>query len=82
MSFISSLCLLDRHRLFTHDNQQPSHPKVGTQLRLHGEYASTVSPVVCAGFLCVFFFFLTGKCTDCLRFFLCSFFTDNNNDFS
>ena len=80
MSFISSLCLLDRHRLFTHDNQQLSHPKVGTQLRLHGECASTVSPVVCAGFLCRLCF-LTGKYTDCLRFFLCSFFTDNNNDF-
>ena len=82
MSFISSLCLLDRHRLFTHDNQPLSHPKVGIQLRLHGEYASTVFPVVRhAGFFSRFIYFLTGQCTEYLRFFLYSFFADNNNKF-
>ena len=81
MSFISSLCLLDRHRLFTHDNQQLPHPKVGTQLRLHGESLPQFLQLSVLAFSVVFFFFLTGKCTDCLRIFLCSFFTDNNNDF-
>ena len=81
MSFISSLCLLVCYRLFTHDNHQLSHPKVGTQLRLHGEYASTVFPVVHAGFFSRFIYFLTGQFTEYLGFFLYSFFADNNNEF-
>ena len=42
--------------VFTHDEKQLPSPKVGTQLRLHGDYASPVFPVVCAGFFSRFFF--------------------------
>ena len=68
MCFISSLW----QTVFTHDEQQLPSPKVGTQLRLHGEFTSTVFPD---------FFFLTRECNECLRFFLYSFFADNNNEF-
>ena len=63
--------------VFTHDEKQLPSPKVGTQLRLHGDYASPVFPVVCAGFFSRFFSFLTGQCTGCLRFsWMYSFVTD------
>ena len=48
--YFLTMSLGSSQTVFTHDEKQLPSPKVGTQLRVHGDYASTVFPVVCAGF--------------------------------
>ena len=54
--YFLTMSLGSSQTVFTHDEKQLPSPKVGTLLRLHGDYASTVFPVVCAGFFSRFFF--------------------------
>ena len=80
MSFISSLCLLDRHRLFTiiiSFHMQRSVHNFDCVVNTLPKFFQ----LSMLDFSVVLFIFLTVQFTEYLRFFLYSFFADNNNKF-